>query len=326
MPPEWAPHKATWMGFPTGAYPSSGVSSEDVFKAWASVANLVVDHEPVHMLCRPSQLQQAKKYLSSAVILHPAEINDAWLRDTGPTWVVDHGQVRAIDWRFNGWGDNTSFDWEADALVASKVAELTETPVDVSALTNEGGGIHVNGQTTVLLTESVQSDPNRNPDWDRDRIESEIHAQLGTNIACWFSRGLYRDYQNHGTRGHVDVFACFNEGGDVLLHRQLEKSHPDYERYSEHRKTLEQAGLPHIDVPAPKKTRDNIDWVDYSYLNHYVCNGAVILPTFEDPHDELVTELLTDAWPGREIRQVDARVIFAMGGGVHCITQQQPAI
>lgn len=326
MPPEWAPHSATWMGFPTGAYPGSGVSDEQVQKAWCAVANLIIDHEPVHMLCNPGQIATARRWLSSAVTLHEAVINDAWLRDSGPTWVIDNSELRAVDWRFNGWGDNTSFDWEADAKVASLIAELADTAVDRSELTNEGGGIHVDGEGTVLLTRSVQLDPDRNGDWPIEQVEEEIHRQLGTRRAVWFERGLYRDYLSHGTRGHVDVFACFSPDGSVLLHQQCDPSHPDAALFTAHQAVLDEAGVAMRRVPAPKTLRDNKDWVDYSYLNHYVCNGAVILPTFDDPNDDHAAEVMADAWPGREVRCVDARVIFAMGGGVHCITQQQPAL
>ncbi len=326
MPTEWAPHSATWMGFPSGAYPGAGVSDEQVHRAWADVANLIADHEPVHMLCNREHLNTARKLLSEAVTLHEAELNDAWLRDIGPTWVIDNGQLRAVNWRFNGWGDNTSFDWQADAKVARLIANLTDTPVDDSSLTNEGGGIHVDGNGTVLLTETVQLDPDRNPGWDREQVEEEIHGQLGTTQALWFPKGLWRDYQSHGTRGHVDVFACFADDGSLLLHQQQDNAHPDAALYAQHFGVAEMANCSIRAVPAPRTVRDNIDWVDYSYLNHYTCNGAVILPTFDDPNDDVAAEILAEAWPGREIRRADARVIFAMGGGVHCITQQQPAV
>ena len=124
MPPEWAPHAATWMAFPAAAYPTAGVSDADVWQAWADVANLIVDHEPVHMLCNRDQMAHAQRLLSSQVVLHEAEYNDAWLRDTGPTFVTHSGKLEAVDWRFNGWGDNTSFDWQPDAQLARRIADI----------------------------------------------------------------------------------------------------------------------------------------------------------------------------------------------------------
>ena len=326
MPPEWAPHSATWMGFPSGAYPGSGVSDDQVMQAWAAVANAIVDHEPVHMLCNPAHVGRAKRLLSSAVTVHEAALDDAWLRDSGPTFVLDDGQLSAVDWRFNGWGDHTAFDWKTDAAVAGVIAQLADVPVDRSELTNEGGGIHVDGTGLVLLTDTVQLDSNRNPNWQREQVEAEIHAKLGTERAVWLPEGLHRDYSDHGTRGHVDLVACFTSPNSVLLHRQDAEQHPDAELYPRLRSLLEDAGIAVRDLPAPTTLRDNVGWVDYSYINHYVLNGAVIVPTFADRHDAMALEILADAWPQRNVIGVDARVIFAMGGGVHCITQQQPAL
>ena len=326
MPPEWAPHAATWMAFPAAAYPTAGVSDADVWQAWADVANLIVDHEPVHMLCNRDQMAHAQRLLSSQVVLHEAEYNDAWLRDTGPTFGTHSGKLEAVDWRFNGWGDNTSFDWQPDAQLARRIADIINVEVISSPLTNEGGGIHTDGGQRVLLTTTVQLDADRNRDWSREQVEDEVHRQLGTEQAIWLPDGLWRDYADHGTRGHVDMVACFNAAGTVLVHQQQSQDHPDCQRYPEHCRALESAGLRAMAIPAPTTLRDASGWVDYSYINHYVANGAVIQPAFSDPGDGLARELLSEAWPDREIRMVDARVIFAMGGGVHCITQQQPRI
>ena len=326
MPPEWAPHEATWMAFPPAAYPQAGVSDAEVWQAWAAVANLIVDHEPVHMLCNPEQQTQAQRLLSSAVVLHQADFNDAWLRDTGPTFVSDAGVLKGVDWRFNGWGDNTSFEWGPDAGLARQIADILTIESLDSPLTNEGGGIHIDGGKKVLMTDTVQLDPDRNPDWTRSQVEAEVHQQLGTEEAIWLPRGLWRDYKAHGTRGHVDMVACFNAAGTVLLHQQQNRDHPDFECHNAHLKVLESAGLPTRNIPAPRVLKDGHGWVDYSYINHYVANGVVVQPTFSDPHDGLASEQLAELWPGREIRTIDARTLFAMGGGVHCITQQQPRL
>jgi agmatine deiminase len=109
-----------------------------------------------------------------------------------------------------------------------------------------------------------------------------------------------------------------------LYHDQQNPEHPDFEISKEVKKVLSETGFKLIGVPAPKITKDEEGWVDYSYINHYVCNGAVILCAFDDPGDEVAKEIMARAYPGREIVLVDAREIFARGGGIHCITQQQP--
>jgi len=326
MPPEWSPHAATWMGFPNAAYRGTGVSTEQVQDAWATIANAIADHEAVKMLCHPTSLRSARKRLSARVDIIECPLNDAWLRDSGPTFVVDDEQLVGIDWRFNGWGDNTEFDWQADNDIAGFVCQHLGCERRPSALTNEGGGLHVGHQGQVLLTRTVQLDPARNPDWTDEAVETEIHSQLGTEQAIWLDRGLYRDYEANGTNGHVDMVACFTPSGPVLLHWQQHEQHPDHQQCTAIHAQLRDAGIDVLPLNAPTTVRDNIDWVDYSYINHYVVNDAVIVPAFNDPNDGLAMDMLREVYPQREVRSFDARVIFAMGGGVHCITQQQPLL
>ena len=326
MPAEWAPHAATWMGFPRGAYPGATVNDDDVRRAWADVANAIADFEPVHMLCHAEDLARAGKLLAGDIQKHLFDLDDAWLRDTGPTFAIDNGALVAVDWTFNGWGQNTAFDWQRDALIARTVSELSGAAYHRSDLVCEGGGLHVDDRGHVMLTQTVQLDIDRNPDWQRHQVEAEIHRLLGTEHSIWLPRGLYRDYLDHGTRGHVDIVACFVPGGRVLLHQQEDEHHPDAQLFAPLRTLIENHGFEVVAVPAPTVTRDALDWVDYSYINHYVLNGAVVCPSFDDANDARAAEILRDCYPDREIVAVDGRVLFAMGGGVHCITQQQPAL
>lgn len=325
MPPEWAPHAATWMGFPRDSYAETGLSREAVQLAWSRVANAISEHEPVNMLCHPDDLAFARKYLSGAVSLLPVPLNDAWLRDIGPTFVIVDNALTAIDWSFNGWGQNTELDWALDNAIARHVGQLAGAAIKAVSMVNEGGGIHVDGNGTLLLTTSVQLDPQRNPEVTQEFVTQEIHAALGTTRAIWLPRGLWRDNFLNGTKGHVDIVACFTPDGRVLLHEQQDTRHPDHVLWPELCAPLTDAGFEVIPLPAPTVLRDNRDWVDYSYINHYVCNGAVICPSFDDRRDDAARERLQDAYPGRDVRMLDARALFAMGGGIHCITQQQPS-
>ena len=140
----------------------------------------------------------------------------------------------------------------------------------------------------------------------------------------WLPRGLTRDSQAYGTRGHVDIVATFPSPGTVLLHDQRDPAHPDHAVTTELRDVLAAQDLQVVDLPAPSVLRDAEGFVDYSYVNHYVANGAVIACAFDDPADAQAREILAAAYPGREVVAVDARPLFARGGGIHCITQQQP--
>ena len=332
MPAEWEPHERTWMAWPCTGYAlgDSDAEADSARAAWASVAHAIAAFEPVSMLATPEDAPRARAWLSPTTT-HPitvveAALDDAWMRDTGPTFVVDGPRLAGVDWVFNGWGAQEWARWDHDAGVAQRVCALSGATRIDSPLVNEGGGVHVDGRGTALLTDTVQRDPGRNPGWTREQVEAEIGRTLGVDRVIWLPRGLTRDYLEFGTRGHVDMVAAFAPDGSVLVHDQRDTDHPDHVVTAEIRDLLLGAGVTVVDVPAPRILRDDRDWVDYSYLNHYVLNGAVILGGFDDPHDAVAVDILQQVYPDREIVLVDARALFARGGGVHCITQQQPAV
>jgi len=329
MPAEWQAHARTWMAWPSSGY-TLGETIEEAMEArqtWAAAANAVVRFEPVSMLCEAEDLEIARAFLDPGVELIPAELNDAWMRDIGPTFVKDtEGKLAGVNWVFNGWGAQSWANWDKDSKVAEFIDNQIEVETHHSSLINEGGGLHVNGAGKVLLTETVQLGEGRNATWSKEEVEAEIHRQLGTTEAIWLRRGLTRDYDEFGTRGHVDIVACFAGENKILFHNQENPEHPDFQVSQEVRRTLEEAGdFELIPVAAPQTLRDDEGFVDYSYINHYVVNGGVVLCGFDDPNDGRAVATLQQAYPDREIVLVDARPLFARGGGIHCITQQQPA-
>ncbi|MDX6740870.1 agmatine deiminase family protein [Actinocorallia sp. A-T 12471] len=329
MPAEWTPHARTWMAFPTANTTfATGPELEAARLAWARVANTIVRYEPVTVLVHPGDPLDA---LDGRVETVEVPLDDAWLRDTGPTFTrADDGTAVAVDWVFNGWGAQSWAAWEKDARLAGHVAGLAGVPVVSSPLTQEGGGFHVDGAGTVLLTDTVQLDPDRNPGWSRAQVEAEVHARLGTSKAIWLPRGLTADYGEFGTRGHVDIVAAFTAPGRVVVHAQPDPGHPDHEVSRETAEILRQATdargerLDVVELRAPTVTEADGELVDYSYVNHYVANGVVVLCAFDDPRDAEAAAVLKRAYPGRDVVLVDARDIFRFGGGVHCVTQQQP--
>lgn len=327
MPPEWERHARTWMAWPVLADDLDPDQLDEVRQAWANVANAIVPFEPVTMVVDPTDVDSARGYLNAAVGLHEAALDDAWMRDMGPTFVRNtDGSLAAVDWVFNGWGQQEWAAWVNDQHVAREVADAAGVRVSSSPMVNEGGGMHVDGQGTVLLTRTVQLDPQRNPEWTMEQVEAELSRTIGAEHFVWLDRGLTRDYERFGTRGHVDILACFADPNTILFHDQQNPEHPDYPISQQIRATLAEAGSWQlVGIPAPQQLRDDHGWVDWSYINHYICNDAVVVCTFDDPGDAVAAELLRQAYPGRQIVPVDARPIFARGGGIHCITQQQPA-
>ncbi len=327
MPPEWEKHERTWLAFPTSGYTLGDTEGEHeaARSTWANVANQASEFERVTVVVNPGDESIAKKYLSGQIELMPIPIDDAWMRDSGPTFVTDNGKLGAVNWVFNGWGAQGWAEFGKDSKLAGAIAkESGATRID-SEMVNEGGGIHISGDGTVLLTETVQLGKGRNPTWSKDQVEQEIHQKLGTSKAIWLKRGLTRDYEEFGTQGHVDIVACFAPDGRVLYHDQRNPNHPDYLVSAEVRETFIRAGVEVLSIPAPETLRDGEGFVDYSYINHYVLNNGVLLCAFDDPRDKETKAILRDVYPGREIVLIDAKELFKRGGGIHCITQQQPA-
>ena len=329
MPAETAEQEKVWMGFPP----------EDLYEddpevarsTWSAVANAIAEFEPVTMLVDPRDRARARRYVCDAVELVEVRMDDAWLRDIGPSFVLDGaGRLGAVDWVFNGWGQQPWTRWDLDAHVGRAVADLAGAATVTSALVNEGGGFQVDGKGTVLLTETVQLDPLRNPGATKAEVEAEIARTIGATHAVWLPRGLHRDAGTYGTKGHVDMVAAIPSPGRLLVHVQDDASHPDHAITREILAALADArdvdGKPFeiVELPAPRTLQDDEGWVDYSYVNHLVVNGGVIGCGYDDPRDADAKAILAEAYPGREVVMLDARPILARGGGIHCITQQQP--
>ena len=335
MPPETAAQARIWMAFPREGRTLGATSAEREagYAAWSAVARAVAQFAPVTMICDPSETSRARAMLGNAVEIVEHPLAEFWLRDSGPSFVFDAtGTLHAVDWIFNGWGGQDWTEGARDDGLAAVIADIAGARRVPSLLVNEGGGFHVDGDGTVLLTETVQRDPGRNPHASRARIEAEMARTTGAHKAIWLPRGLSRDYDPLGTRGHVDIVAAFTEPGRLLLHHQPDPAHPDHVLTAQLRDQLAQETdakgrrLEIVDLPAPPVLRDASGFVDYSYVNHLVCNDGVIACGFGDAQaDARAAAILSEVYPGRRVTVVDAREIFARGGGIHCITQQQPA-
>lgn len=338
MPAETAPHDRTWMAFPRqGLTLGEGTAhQESGYAAWSEVAHAILQFEPVTMVVDPSETPRARRMLSSDIELLEAPLDEFWMRDIGPTFVIDDdrpGVLGAVDWVFNGWGAPHWAEWEKSTHIARFVAEHAGAEVISSLLVNEGGGIHVDGEGTVLVTETVQLDRQRNPYADRRRVEAELARTIGARTVIWVPCGLTRDYDDFGTNGHIDIVATIPAPGRLLLHWQPDPAHPDHDVCRELRDVLasvtDRAGRAFeiIELPAPAQLRDDEGFVDHSYVNHLVVNDGIIACGFGDAEaDARARDILEAAYPGRRAVTVDSRPIFARGGGIHCITQQQPSV
>ncbi|MFN0142692.1 MAG: agmatine/peptidylarginine deiminase [Mycobacterium sp.] len=333
MPAEYAPQERVWMAFPCDGYTlgESAADQDEARSTWAAVAHAVAEFEPVTMVVHPQERDIADRYLSADIEIVEAPLNDAWMRDIGPTFVhAADGSVAAVDWVFNGWGSQGWAQWDLDQHIARFVTEAAGVPVVNSDMVNEGGGIQVDGEGTVFVTDTVQLDLGRNPGMTRADVEAELARTIGTTHAIWLPQGLTRDSQRFGTRGHVDIVAAITAPGRLLLHTQRDEAHPDFEVCQRIRAAIEAStdaagrSWDVTEMSAPATLTDSEGFVDYSYINHLIINGGIIACSFGDAHDADAVAILSEQYPGREVVTVDARPLFARGGGIHCITQQQP--
>ena len=188
MPAESEPHERTWMAYPSAGYSLRDTAEEqhEARSTWAAVAHAVAEFEPVTVVVDPAEVEDARKYLSEKVDIVEAPLNDAWMRDIGPTFVLsDEGRLGGVDWVFNGWGAQDWAQWDKDSKIGAFVVEQSGAQLIDSPIVNEGGGIAVDGLGTVLVTETVQLDPGRNPDLTKADIEAELARTIGAKHVIW---------------------------------------------------------------------------------------------------------------------------------------------
>ena len=349
MPAEWEPHDGCYLVWPErpdtwrdGGKPAQGV--------WVLLAEAIAASEPVTVLASAGQWRNARSRLPAHVRLVEATTDDAWVRDSGPTFVTDGGgALRAVDWRFNAWGGlrgGLFFPWDSDDVLGQKIAELEGVDCYQPPIVLEGGSFDVDGEGTVLTTSECLLNPNRNPDLTQADIERYLGDHLTVEKVLWIPRGVHLDE----TDGHVDNMARFVAPGVVVLTWTHDASDPQYERSAEALDVLRSAtdarGRPlevvllhqpgpltiaeheaaGIDLVAGSQARPAGARMAGSYVNAYIGNEVVIVPVFDDAHDDAALATYAALFPGRRVVPVPGREILLGGGNVHCVTQQVPAV
>jgi agmatine deiminase len=347
MPAEFEHHSGCWMLWPertdnwrSGAKPAQ--------KAYSEVAAAISQFELLTVGVSHREFRHACGMLPPEARLVEMSSDDAWMRDCGPTFVINpQGIVRGVDWDFNAWGGlegGLYFPWDKDAMVACKVIVFERSDRYKAPLVLEGGSIHVDGEGTLLTTEECLLNHNRNPHLSREEIEDYLKEYLNLEKIIWLGQGVFNDETN----GHVDNLACFIRPGVVALTWTDDPADPQYlisrdafarlSRVTDargrplevhkihqpgplHIKEEESQGVDTIEGTLPRQPGDRMAG---SYVNFYLPNGGVVVPVFDDPHDQPALETLQKLFPGRKVVGIPAREILLGGGNIHCITQQVP--
>ncbi len=349
MPSELAEHRCTYLLWPerndnwrAGAKPAQA--------AFKQVVQTIAKYEPVVLGVNKSQYAHVLEMNMPNVQVVEISNDDSWIRDTGATCVVDGmGHMRAVDWGFNGYGglvNGIYFPWDQDDLIAAKMCAIEGVDrYRIGDFILEGGSVHSDGEGTILTTEETLLDPGRNPGMSKEEIEQKLLDYLGAEKVLWIPKGIYMD---EDTNGHVDNICQFVAPGKVVLAWEDNQDDPQYERskaaldYLESETDAKGRKLEVVKIHVPNPitiTQEESDGVDVvegtfprnegdrlpaSYINYYNCNGAIILPVFNDEHDQAAIDTLQECFSDRVIEPVYAREILLGGGNIHCITQQVP--
>jgi agmatine deiminase len=349
MPGEFEPHGGCWMLWPERP-DNWREAARPAQLAFVELATAIALFEPVTVGASSAHYAAARALLPERVRVLEMAHDDCWMRDVGPTGVVNgRGVVRGVDWRFNAWGGLNGglyFPWDQDDLVAHKVLETEGLDRYRAPIVNEGGAIHVDGEGTALVTEECLLNANRNPDLSRGEVEASLRDYLGVSQIIWLGKGVFNDE----TDGHVDNLACFVRPGEVCLtwtERQRDPQHAisldAWVRLKDARdargRRLKVRRLP---MPGPltlseREARGVVrgegsrprlagERLAASYVNFYIANGGIVMPLLDARTDRAAARRLRRLFPARRVVGVPAREILLGGGNIHCVTQQVPAV
>jgi agmatine deiminase len=342
MPAEWEPHRATWIAWPHHE-PDWPGKLGPIPWVYAEIARVLAEHEPVEILCHNEDVREGARAALDAhgvrrdhVALHLVPTDRVWLRDSAPTGAFDaSGEVVLLNWAFDGWAKYDN--WQQDAQVGPAISRLTglrrEQPRRDDTgerLVLEGGGIEVNGEGLLLVTEEwLLSDVQvRNPGLTRDGYERLFGKWLGVRETIWLGEGCVGD----DTHGHVDDIARFVAADTVVLAVEEDPSDENHARSLDNVRRIEAASrapgvgpLRVVRLPFPRPVVMAGERLPASYANFYIANGIVLVPTFNDPNDRVALNTLSQLMPAHRVVGIHAVDLVWGLGTIHCLTQQEPA-
>lgn len=327
MPARFAPHERSYVAWPVR---EGRWSLERMRREHAAVIDAIARFEPVTIVADPGVAETVPAYVTLGSQISVLEIptNDTWIRDNGPIFVDDaRGGVALVAFRFNGWGGRVACD--KDEKLSERIAAALGVRCYRGPFVLEGGGFSVDGEGTLIATEQFLLNPNRNPDWSREQIEQGLSDYLGIEKVIWLGKGLVEDVE---TDGHSDNVVQFLRPGAVLAQTVRDRSNPNYALLQDNLRVLQQATdargrrLEVVEMDILPYT-EPIDGVRYPvpYVNYYVVNGGAVVPALGGAEDAEGLARMAEILADREIATVPSTAMALGGGGVGCITQQQPA-
>lgn len=361
MRAEWEPHEGTWLAWPHEKfYPGHQMKLERI---WLEITAALHEHENVHIIVpdesRRDHVEHQLKFFDiglDRIDFHEIETNDYWICDNGPLFVVDEeGKQAIVNWRFNGWGGRYPHD--LDSQIALKVAKKLSLPVFEAPVVLETG-FEVNGQGTLIITESSVLNPNRNPGLSKEQVEEQLKRFLGLKKVIWVPGmdGNDPEFGSEETDGHIDLQCRFVDESTVVYGwpDNVDEGSPFYKRVLkvtldilENATTESGKPLTLIPMPMPKHpfySTSHAGAVKHisatqramlaapasglgvycAYLDWHVANDVVLAPIYGDENDLRAMSIIGEQFPGREVVGIDSRSLLEGGGIIHCVTKEQP--
>ena len=318
-PPEWAPHEAVWIGFPSDPtlWEDDLVPAQFEVIEFARTIHADGAGEAVWLVASDDAAAATARRLAPFAQVIVERIGDIWLRDTGAIIVGSGNDRRAQGFRFNGWGDK--YDLQGDESIGERLAGAAGISYAKADWVLEGGAIDGDGTGVFLTTEQCLLNPNRNPGFGMEEVEARLKRDLGATKVVWLGDGLINDH----TDGHVDNLARFVGPGRVAIPEAVEDD-PNAPAYADAAEALLDAELEVVAIPSPGLIEEGGEIVPASYMNFYIGNAVVVVPQYGAPNDEAAVEALQEIFPDRRVVGLQADHILTGGGSFHCISQQVP--
>lgn len=341
-PAEWECHEATWIGWPHNISDWPGKFGP-VPWAFGELVRAISKGERVRILVKDSRHEAAARRTLGKLEILPEQIelirvptNRGWTRDFGPMFVRNRKRAEkaVLDYRFNGWAKYD--DWELDDAVTAKMArkfkcQLFPVTRGKRTVVLEGGGLDVNGRGTLLTTEECFLDEEvqcRNPGFSRSDMNCVFRDYLGASNVLWFGKGIAGD----DTHGHVDDLARFVNPTTLVLVQEKNSADANYRPLAENWERVKAMRLENgskveaIPLPMPAPVVFNGQRLPASYANFYICNAAVLVPTFNDPNDRVALGVLSELISDRPVIGLHALDLVWGLGTLHCLTREEPSL
>lgn len=336
LPAEWEKHSAVWLAWPNDKTAFPNLMSE-VENTYCEIIKNLIESEKVNLIITLDKIKRVKKLLQdfgidlSNINFFNVDHNDVWVRDYMPTFVKNTSEngILAVKWDYNGYG-------KSNDPYFSKLTKDNKTFKDLNKILNlkilepkiilEGGAIDVNGTGTLLTTEQCLLNPNRNGNLSKNPIEDYLKKYLGVKNIIWLKEGLVNDH----TDGHIDEIARFVGEKVIVCAYEDDQNDPNFKILDENFKILEKTEdndgnkFKIIKLPMPHMNYDNGEKAPVSYANFYIGNSVILMPSFNDPNDKNASEIIQELFPNHKIVNIDCTKLIYGGGGLHCITMQQP--